>query len=78
MTETAKIVAAGVDPITRYVLEQSVGFTDTQLSKRSGFSANAISSWRRGRRSPTVASIAAVAEAAGFEIIVRPRALVGG
>ncbi|SHL71614.1 hypothetical protein SAMN05444389_1014 [Paracoccus solventivorans] len=47
------------------------GLTVFDLEVKSGISAKAAYSWRAGRQSPALANLVALAQALGFEIILR-------
>lgn len=48
-----------------------LGMSLTQMVKRSGVSANSVYAWRSCARSPTIDNVVKIAEAFGYEIILR-------
>ena len=66
-------IPSGVDFVTKSVMDVADDQTYDWLSAKSGVSAEAIRSYRRGTRIPNVATLAALAESVGLEISVHQR-----
>lgn len=64
MSVQAADVAA--DLIAR--LRQGSGLSQTELARRSGFDRSVLSAYEHGRRQPSVAALARIAEAAGMQL----------
>jgi len=49
-------------------IRKMTGFSQTELARRSGLDRSVLSAYEHGRRQPSVAALARIAEAAGMEL----------
>lgn len=49
-------------------IRETSGFSQTELSRRSGLDRSVLSAYENGRRQPSVAALARIATAAGMEL----------
>lgn len=68
-----KADVAAADAVTQVVVEaiDAAGFDDGYVARRAGIGRNELSRWRHGHASPSAASLAAAAQACGFEVFIR-------
>jgi uncharacterized protein len=70
MWSTADRVASGLIADIR----RTTGLSQAELARRAGMQSSVLSAYARGRRQPSVESLARIAEAAGLELQLAPRA----
>ena len=63
---SARPTDVAADLIAR--LRQGSGLSQTELSRRSGIDRSVLSAYEHGRRQPSVAALARIAEAAGMQL----------
>ncbi|MGH2854616.1 MAG: helix-turn-helix domain-containing protein [Solirubrobacteraceae bacterium] len=68
MTVPAEDVAAEL--VTR--IRRVSGFSQTELARRSGLDRSALNAYENGRRQPSVAALAQIAEAVGMQLDLAP------
>ena len=55
-------------------IRRTSGLSQAELARRAGMQSSVLSAYARGRRQPSVESLARIAEAAGVELQLAPRA----
>jgi uncharacterized protein len=55
-------------------IRRTSGLSQAELARRAGMQSSVLSAYARGRRQPSVESMARIAEAAGVELRLAPRA----
>jgi transcriptional regulator with XRE-family HTH domain len=53
-------------------IHRGSGLTQVELARRAGMPSSVLSAYLRGRRQPSVAALARIAAAAGFELQLAP------
>lgn len=65
--------SGGAIPRLWYTIQQArvrAGLTQAELADRLGTSQAVVSRWERGRRTPTIATLAKIAEAIGATLVI--------
>lgn len=73
MTRGARIDISRLDPVTRAVIEaaRASDLTYVEITGRAGVTRHSLIHWSRGH-SPTLATLAPVAEVLGFRLVLQP------